>query len=326
MQWRTMADTFHILKRKLSEGVLAFPATPFTPTDTIDREALSRHVSDLAAGAPCALVPAGGAGELFSLSTAEHEAVIRATVEAAQGVPVVAGIGNGLAITLDMAIAAERAGAEALLLLPPYLTTAEQDGLYAFIREVCRSVSIGVIAYSRNNGILSPSTVTRLAESCDNFIGVKDGVGDFEVLNQLALSAGDRLVVINGVPTAEILAAQCFAIGIRSYSSAVFAFAPAIAQRFFEAIRDGERAVSDHLMRELYLPLIALRNRRRGYAVSLVKGGLKAVGRGIGSVRAPLVDLSDAEVEEIAGLTERAHAYVSGLPNARRADAIGAQR
>lgn len=321
-----MTDNFNHLKSRLSEGVLAFPATPFSLSGEIDRDALLRHVGDLAGEAPCALVPAGGAGELFSLSAAEHEAVIRATVEAAEGIPVVAGIGNGFAITVDMAVAAERAGADALLLLPPYLTAAEQDGLYAFIRGVCQAVSIGVIAYSRNNGILSTPTVMRLAETCDNFIGVKDGVGDFEVLNQLALSAGDRFVVINGVPTAEILAAQCFAIGIRSYSSAVFAFAPAIARRFFEAIRDGERTVSDHLMRELYLPLIALRNRRRGYAVSLVKGGLKAVGRGIGSVRAPLVDLAEAEVEEIALLTEKASAYIASLPATPRPNIAGAVR
>jgi 5-dehydro-4-deoxyglucarate dehydratase len=173
-----------------------------------------------------------------------------------------------------------------------------------------------VIAYSRNNGVLAAQTALRLADACANFIGVKDGTGDFEVLNQLALSAGDRLVVINGVPTAEILAAQCFAIGIRSYSSAVFAFAPLVASRFFTAIRDGERDVSDHLMRELYLPLIAIRNRRRGYAVSLVKGGLKAVGRGIGTVRPPLVDLADAEVEELGRLIERATDFVDGLSQA----------
>lgn len=321
-----MTDNFKLLKAKLSEGVLAFPATPFSRDDEVDRDALSRHVGDLVGSAPCALVPAGGAGELFSLSAAEHETVIRATVEAAEKIPVVAGIGNGFAITIDMAVAAERAGADALLLLPPYLTAAEQDGLYAFIRSVCQAVSIGVIAYSRNNGVLSTPTVMRLADTCDNFIGVKDGVGDFEVLNQLALSAGDRFVVINGVPTAEILAAQCFAIGIRSYSSAVFAFAPTIANRFFEAIRDGERAVSDHLMRELYLPLIALRNRRRGYAVSLVKGGLKAVGRGIGSVRAPLVDLADTEVEEIAFLTQKAHDFVASLPAMSGANLAGAAR
>jgi 5-dehydro-4-deoxyglucarate dehydratase len=305
---------FEDIKRQLSEGVLAFPATPFDTAGELDREALSRHVDDMIEGGPCALVPAGGAGELFSLAPAEHEAVIRTTVEASRGIPVIAGIGNGLAITIEMAIAAERAGADALLLLPPYLTTAEQDGLFAFTRKVCEAVSIGVIAYSRNNGILSPQTTLRLADSCANFIGLKDGVGDFEVLNQMALSASDRLVIINGVPTAEILAAQCFAIGIRSYSSAVFAFAPVVARRFFEAIRDGERAVSDHLMRELYLPLIALRNRRRGYAVSLVKGGLKAVGRGIGAVRPPLIDLADSEVDEIAALIERASAFVAGLP------------
>ena len=318
MRERSVVAHLTQLRARLAEGVLAFPATPFDSDDALDRAALGAHVRHLAAFGPCALVPAGGAGELFSLTLAEHEAVVAEVVAAAGGIPVVAGIGNGVALAVQMAQAAERAGAAAVLLLPPYLTTAEQDGLFGFIQAVCRSVSIGVIAYRRNNGILTTETALRLADACETFMGVKDGTGDFDTLNDLALRAGDRLVVINGVPTAEMLARQCFAIGIRSYSSAVYSFAPAVATRFYEAVRDGETAITDHLMGSLYLPLVALRNRRRGNAVSLVKGGLMAVGRSAGSVRPPLLDLRTDEVAAISGWITEAETFLARHPSTAR--------
>ena len=290
------------LQQTLREGVLAFPATPFTADLALDVGALERHVTDLAVAMPVALVPAGGAGELFSLSVAEHATVVQATVRNAGSVPVIAGVGYNAAIAIEQARAAEKAGAAAILLLPPYLITPDQAGLAAYVEAVCNAVGIGVIVYSRDNGIFAVETVLRLAEKCPKLIGLKDGTGDFEALFALKRDAGERLVLINGVPTAEILARQCFAIGIRSYSSAVFAFLPELALRFFRAVRDGDDAAADDLMNRFYLPLVKLRGRRRGYAVSIVKAGLRAVGKSAGRVRPPLVDLTAGEEEELRRL------------------------
>jgi 5-dehydro-4-deoxyglucarate dehydratase len=290
------------LQQTLREGVLAFPATPFTTDLALDVAGLERHVADLAAAKPVALVPAGGAGELFSLSVAEHASVVQATVRNAGSVPVIAGVGYNAAIAIEQARAAETADAAAVLLLPPYLITPDQAGLAAYVEAVCNAVGIGVIVYSRDNGIFAVDTVLRLAEKCPKLIGLKDGTGDFETLFALKRDAGERLVLINGVPTAEILARQCFAIGIRSYSSAVFAFLPALALRFFRAVHDGDDTAADNLMNRFYLPLVRLRARRRGYAVSIVKAGLRAVGKSAGPVRPPLVDLTSGEEEELRRL------------------------
>lgn len=306
-----MTPALSKLKETLSEGVLAFPATPFTEGRALDEGTLGKHVDDLAAAEPIALVPAGGAGELFSLTADEHRRVVDVTVRHARSVPVIAGAGYGVSIAVEMARNAERAGAQAVLLLPPYLLTPEQAGLAAYAKEVCRAVGIGVIVYSRDNGIFAPETVLRLADSCPNLIGLKDGTGDFEALGNLKRTAGDRLVIINGVPTAEMLARQCFAIGIRAYSSAVFSFAPHIALAFFRAVRDGDAAMSERIMNEFYLPLTKLRARRRGYAVSIIKAGLIAVGKPAGPVRPPLIDLDPVELEELRGLIAAAHFLVN---------------
>src|SRR3569623_1693075 len=86
------------LAQRLARGVLAFPATPFTADRTLDVPSLERHVAAVAAHKPVALVPAGGAGELFSLDVEDHAAVVRATVTESAGLPVIAGVGGGFAV------------------------------------------------------------------------------------------------------------------------------------------------------------------------------------------------------------------------------------
>ena len=153
---------------------------------------------------------------------------------------------------------------------------------------------------------------------------MKDGTGDFESLTTLKGLAGDRLVLINGVPTAEMIAPQCFSIGIRSYTSAVFTFLPDLATRYFQAVRDNDRATFERLLRDFYVPLSAIRGRKKGYAVSIMKAGLRIVGRSAGGVRPPLVDLSASDEAELAALIERNQAAEAGAAPRHSASAVGA--
>ena len=304
-------DANAALRQRLAKGgVIAFPATPFASDLSLDEATLAAHVDDLRAAGPLALVPAGGAGEVFSLSPAEHAAVVATTVRHAREMPVIAGVGGAVATAAEMARAAERAGAAAVLLLPPYLITPDQAGLHAYAEQVARAVSIGIIVYSRDNGVFASETVARLAETCSNLIGLKDGTGDFEAIAEMQRSLGDHLAFINGVPTAEMLARQYFAIGIGTYSSAVFSFLPTVALAFYRAVRDNDAATARRLTDGFYLPLVQLRRRRRGYAVSIIKAGLRAVGKPAGPVRPPLVDLDAFEQEELESLVERANDIV----------------
>ena len=313
-----MRDTsLDTLKHRISRGILAFPATPFRDGDgAIDEARFVAHIDDLIAAGPTALVPAGGAGEIFSLNQAEQQALVGLAVKHAGDIPVIAGAGQGVAIAIEMARAAERSGAVAILLFPPYLITPDQDGLAAYVEAVCRSVSIGLIVYSRDNGVLAPDTVLRLADRCPNLVALKDGTGDFESLVTLKHRAGDRLALINGVPTAETIAPQCFAIGMRSYTSAIFSFLPALAVRFYQALSDGDAVVVDHLLERFVVPLVAIRRRRRGYAVSIVKAGLELAGKPMGRVRPPLIELSPADRRDLAALVERAHELLGGAEGA----------
>ncbi|WP_035348216.1 5-dehydro-4-deoxyglucarate dehydratase [Edaphobacter aggregans] len=289
--------------KRIGEGLLSFPVTHFTSEQAFDEVRYREHIAWLVEHDPAGLFAAGGTGEFFSLTLGEFGAVVRAAVsEIAGRVPVLAGCGYGTAMAKEFAKAAEDAGADGILLLPPYLVNSEQAGLLAHAEAVCRSTKLGVIFYNRDNAIMDERTLEQLCERCPNLIGFKDGYGDIELMTRIYARMGDRLTYIGGLPTAETFALPYLEMGVTTYSSAIFNFLPKFAQEFYAAVRrrDRERVYAD--LREFVLPYIAIRNRRKGYAVSIVKAGMKAVGRPAGPVRSPLVDLSDAELQELAKL------------------------
>jgi 5-dehydro-4-deoxyglucarate dehydratase len=187
-------------------------------------------------------------------------------------------------------------------LFPPYLVGAPQQGLMAHIQAVCASIGIGVIVYNRDNAILSAAMLARLAESCPNLIGFKDGHGDIALMRQICAMLGDRLAIIGGMPTHELYAEAYEAAGASTYSSAIFNFAPRTAQRFYRAVREKDRAVTQDLLQRFFYPYSAIRERAPGYAVAIIKAGLRLVGRDAGPVRPPLVDLTPEEHDMLAPL------------------------
>jgi 5-dehydro-4-deoxyglucarate dehydratase len=297
---------FDVLRDRIAEGIMAFPATPFAADGSLDEGAHAAHVAFLAQQQPTALVAAGGAGEIFSLTLPEHERVVRNTVANSHGVPVIGGAAYGTMMAREMAQAVEQAGGDAVLLLPPYLVQSEQDGLFRHIQSVCAAVSIAVIPYSRDNAVLAPETVAQLARECPNIIALKDGTGDLAAVAQIKDRVGDRIAIINGAPTAEVFAPQFQTLGVLSYSSAVFTFLPTLARCFFEALRTRDEALVSAILQRFYNPLVELRNRRNGYSVSIVKAGLRVVGRSAGPVRPPLVDLDPGEEALLADLVRQA--------------------
>jgi len=304
-----MAADFSSLKKQLGSGLLAFPATPFKEDLTFDeanyRQSIAFNIDNGAVG----LFAPGGTGEFFSVTLAECARITRTAVEVAKGkVPIIAGVGYGTMMAVEFAKAAEAAGAQGVLVLPPYLLNVEQAGLEAHIDAICRAVGIGVIVYNRDNSIYSTDTVARLADRHANLVGFKDGHGDVEQLVRVRQTMGDRLVLIGGMPTAETYAVPYFAAGFTTYSSAVYNFMPKIAQRFYAAVKSGDTKITDEILQKFFMPYIALRNRKRGYAVSIVKAGMKIMGRSAGPVRPPLTDLAPAELEDLGKILHSAFA------------------
>jgi 5-dehydro-4-deoxyglucarate dehydratase len=286
--------------------MLSFPLTDFDAEDRFDRVSFVNRLDWLGQYSPGALFPAGGAGEYFSLRADEYTAVVRETVEWSNGrIPVIAAAGMGTHAAVAHAREARDLGAGAILLLPPYMTETSQAGLLAHITAVCQSIDIGVIVYNRGNCKLRPESVVRLAEACPNFIALKDGIGNLEWLLEMRALLGERLLFINGMPTAEVYAAAYSAIDVTTYSSAIFNFVPRTACEFHQAIKRGDAIKRDAILRDFLVPYLKLRNRQPGYAVSIVKAGVDIIGRGAGPVRAPLSELTSEERNELDALIRK---------------------
>jgi 5-dehydro-4-deoxyglucarate dehydratase len=290
--------------KRIGAGLLSFPVTHFTADGSaFDEAAYREHIDWLVEHQPAGLFAAGGTGEFFSLTLPEFSTVVAAAVEQTHGrVPVVAGCGYGTAMAKQFAQAAGAAGADGLLLLPPYLLNADPAGLVAHVEAVCAATSLGVIFYNRDNAILNEVWLERLCARCPNLVGFKDGFGDIELMTRIYARMGDRLTYIGGLPTAETFALPYLEMGVTTYSSAIFNFLPNFAQNFYAAVRRRDHTEVFQHLRDFVLPYVDIRNRRKGYAVSIVKAGMRAIGRPAGPVRTPLTDLEDSELETLTGL------------------------
>ena len=291
------------LKAVLEAGLLSFPLTDFDAQLDFNPAAYAARLEWLQPYGASALFAAGGTGEFFSLEPGEYSQVIRVALDTCRGrTPILAGAGGGTRVAIQYAQEAERLGAQGILLLPHYLTEASQAGLIAHVEAVCKSVKFGVVVYNRGACKLTPQSLQVLADCCPNLIGFKDGLGDIEKFVAIRQTLGERFAYLGGLPTAEVFAGAYKAMGCPVYSSAVFNFIPKTAMDFYRAHAAGDTATTDRLIRDFFLPYIAIRNKSEGYAVSIVKAGATLVGHSAGPVRPPLSDLLPAEVAQLSSL------------------------
>ncbi len=285
------------IKQKLGAGLLSFPVTHFDNEGRFAPESYKAHVEWLSTFDAPVLFAAGGTGEFFSLRPNEIPAIVTAAKEAASNsdTAIVSGCGYGTEIAIEIAKSAEKAGADGILLLPHYLIDAPQEGLYEHVKRVCQSIGIGVMVYNRDNAVLQADTLARLCDTCPNLVGFKDGVGDIGLVRQITAKMGDRLTYLGGMPTAELFAEAYLGAGFTTYSSAVFNFVPGLAVEFYKALRAGERATCERILNDFFYPFMAIRGRRKGYAVAAVKAGVRLQGFAAGPVRSPLSDLTKEE-------------------------------
>ena len=284
------------LKARL-KGVFGFPITPFHADGSLNLDAYRGHLRWMKGQRLDAIFVCGGTGEFFNLALEEFRDAVAAAVEEIGGMlPVFAGCGYSTPIAKSFARAAQEAGADGLLLLPPYLIQPEQEGLYRHVREIAESTDRAIILYHRDNALYSVSTVSRLAE-LPNVVGFKDGHGNLEQFGRMTLELGDRLAYMNGMPTAEMTFPSFYALGCRGYSSALSNFAPHVTLKFYRAVLEGDIAVQRDILAHVIEPICRVRDLRKGYAVAYVKAAVNLLGslgpEGAGPVRAPLVDLPE---------------------------------
>jgi dihydrodipicolinate synthase/N-acetylneuraminate lyase len=147
------------LRNKL-RGVIAFPITPLKPDLSLDIPGLRKNLQRLLETPIAAIVAAGGTGEMYSLTPGEHLEVVRATAEEVHGrIPVIAGTEFNVPVAIELAQQSERAGADAILALPPYYPNADEEGLANYYAEIGHATPLGLLVYSRDWVNPSPAWV-----------------------------------------------------------------------------------------------------------------------------------------------------------------------
>jgi len=284
------------LRNKLS-GVIAFPVTPFKEDLSLDLPGLHENLTKLLEHPIAAVVVAGGTGELYSLTPAEYTRVVELTALAVEDrVPVIAGVGFGQRLAVEMAQAAEKAGADGILAFPPYYQQAEDEGLFEYYRAIGNATRLGMLIYSRDWVSFNPAMVERLT-AIPTLIGWKDGHGDIRRLQMIMNHVGDRLHWIGGA--GDDMVAAYFSIGVTTFTSSIATVAPRLSLRLWELADAADSEALRDLLDRCVVPLYALRARRRGYEVSAMKAMMDMVGLNGGPVRPPLVNVKPDEEDEL---------------------------
>jgi 5-dehydro-4-deoxyglucarate dehydratase len=284
-------------------GVIAFPVTPFLADLSLDVPGLRRNLQGLVRHPLAAIVAAGGTGELYSLTPAEHREVVRATVEeVGRRMPVIAGVGFNRALAVELARDSAAAGVDAILALPPYYPSADDEGLAEYYRAIGEATALPLLVYSRDWVNPAPAWVERLAATVPTLAAWKDGQGDIRRYQQIIHRVGDRLHWIGGVGDDAVPA--YYGIGIRTYTSSIATVAPRLSLELHEVASAGDAPALKRLMDDYVIPLYAFRNRRRGYEVTVMKEMMNLLGLAAGPVRPPLPALRAEEKDEVKALLE----------------------
>ena len=284
------------LRNKLS-GVIAFPVTPFKDDHSLDQPGLHQNLNKLLEYPVSAIVAAGGTGELYSLTPAEYLRVIELTALAVEDrVPVIVGVGFGQRLAIEMVQAGEKAGADGILVFPPYYPHSDDEGLFEYYRSIGAATRLGMIIYGRDWARFSPAMVERLT-TIPNLVAWKDGHGDIRQLQTIMHHVGERLVWIGGA--GDDLVGAYYSTGIRAFSSSIATVAPALSLKLHELAAADDGEAFSELLETCVIPLYALRARRRGYEVSAMKAMMDMIGLNGGPVRPPLVNVTPEELDEL---------------------------
>jgi 5-dehydro-4-deoxyglucarate dehydratase len=288
------------LREQLS-GVLVFAPTPFEPgTLALDLAGFRQNMEFLAAAGIRAVAVAGFVGEYSALGPQEYRSVVRTAREAfgADGL-VVAGAGVGAGLAAEHAAAAEQAGADCVMLLPPYLVQPSDDGLVGYTAGVARATRCGVMVHSMPSYPFSPDLVERLAD-VPGVVAYKDELGDVGNFRRVAARVGDRLAYVNG--RAEPVMADYFDAGATVLATAIGNFDPELALSAYAALtQDGPGALAAVLAPRA-MPWYELRQRERAFLISVSKASMSFTGLSGGAVRPPLSELTGVVQDELVQL------------------------
>ena len=283
------------------EGIWGFPVTPFGRRG-VDLDLLARGAEHQIEGGVDVLCACGAIAQVGELTAVEHEACVRALVNAAAGrVPTIVTL-IADADAARVGAAAVGAGAAGLVVIP---TSPDAAATARRLRAIARAApGVPIVLYHRPPLRLDPTQLRRLAAAVPELAWVKDGHRDVRLFRQLA--AVERL---RWVSAWEDVAVAFWALGCRTFAPASAAYAPAYSAAWLARLRSNDLADARRLLEAHAYPLIDLRLARKGIDIAVVKAAMEACGVPAGGLRAPARRLSAVErarVHELVGSMRKA--------------------
>lgn len=278
--------------------------TPFK-RQGVDHAALESLVEWQVAEGIHGLVPCGTTGESPTLTPAEHAEVIARTIKVAKGrVKVMAGTGsNSTAEAIEYTRHAEKAGANAALVVAPYYNKPTQEGLYQHFKAVAEATALPIFIYNipgRSVINLTDATLARLAE-IKNIAGIKDATGDLARVATLRHLVGDRLVQFSGE---DMTTVGFNAMGGRGVISVMSNITPKI----FAEVQNLSLAGKHDEARALHAPLVPLITAMFAETNPMpVKYASSLIGKSDGSMRLPLVTPTQATQDAVKAAMKGLH-------------------
>ncbi|HCN48453.1 MAG TPA: dihydrodipicolinate synthase family protein [Chryseobacterium sp.] len=285
------------------KGIIAYPITPFDENEKIDISLFKYLVERLIVSGSHGIAPLGSTGVMPYLSDEEKEAITEATIDQVKGrVPTLVGVSNlTTEKTIHHAQFAEKAGADAVMIIPMSYWKLTDDEIVAHYDAVARKISIPIMAYNNpaTSGVdMSPALLKRLLE-IPNITMIKESSGDIQRMHYLRRELGEEVAFYNG---SNPLALGAFCAGARGWCTAAPNLIPDLNIGLYEAIVEGDLEKAKELFYQQFDLLKFIVNKGLPRAV---KAGLNILGEEGGNLRSPLKPLHEKETDELKNIIKK---------------------
>ncbi|MGE8432570.1 dihydrodipicolinate synthase family protein [Chryseobacterium joostei] len=282
------------------KGIIAYPITPFDKNEKVDIPLFKHLVERLIISGSHGIAPLGSTGVMPYLSDEEKEEVTEATLQQVKGrIPTLVGVSNlTTEKTIHHAQFAEKAGADAVMIIPMSYWKLTDDEIVAHYDAVASKISIPIMAYNNpaTSGVdMSPALLKRLLE-IPNVTMIKESTGDIQRMHYLRRELGEEVAFYNG---SNPLALAAFSAGARGWCTAAPNLIPELNIGLYNAVEEGDLEKAKTIFYQQFDLLKFIVNKGLPRAV---KSGLNILGEDGGNLRSPLKPLHEKETEELKNI------------------------
>lgn len=284
------------------KGIIAYPITPFTEQESVDIPLFKTLVERLVAAGSHGVAPLGSTGVLPYLTDEEKEAVTEATIQQVAGrVPILVGVSNlTTERTVYHAKFAERAGADAVMVIPMSYWKLTEEEIFRHYEAVANALSIPIMAYNNpaTGGVdMSPALLKRLLQ-IPNITMIKESTGDVQRMHYLRKELGEDVAFYNG---SNPLALAAFAAGANGWCTAAANLIPELNLELYSAVSENNNELARELFYKQLRLLQFIVNKGLPRAI---QAGLKLTGVESGYLRSPLKPLTVEETDQLQAILQ----------------------